>query len=71
MGVNSLPAKPPGEPKNTGVGSPIPFPADLPDPGIEPGSSALQVDSLPTEIPGQLKAEEEMASTQEAVMRIK
>ena len=23
---------------------------DLPDPGIEPGSPALQVDSLPTEI---------------------
>ena len=23
---------------------------DLPDPGIEPGSSALQVDSLPTEL---------------------
>ena len=23
-------------------------PADLPDPGIEPGSPALQVDSLPT-----------------------
>ena len=26
----------------------IPLPLDLPDPGIEPGSLALQVDSLPT-----------------------
>ena len=25
---------------------------DLPDPGIEPGSSALQVDSLPAELLG-------------------
>ena len=28
-------------------GWPIPSPGDLPDPGIEPGSPALQVDSLP------------------------
>ena len=28
----------------------ISSPADLPNPGIEPGSPALQVDSLPTEI---------------------
>ena len=28
----------------------IPSPADLPDPGIEPGSPALQTDSLPTEL---------------------
>ena len=33
-------------------GWPIPSPADLPDPGIELGSSALQVDSLPTELSG-------------------
>ena len=31
-------------------GYPIPSPADLPDPGIEPGSPALQEDSLPTEL---------------------
>ena len=31
---------------------PIPPPADLPDPGIEPGSLALQVDSLPKELSG-------------------
>ena len=27
-------------------------PGDIPDPGIEPKSSALQVDSLPSEPPG-------------------
>ena len=38
--------------KNTGVGLPFPSPGDLPDPGIEPGSPALQADSLPTELRG-------------------
>ena len=33
-------------------GQPIPPPEDLPDPGIKPGSPALQVDSLPTELSG-------------------
>ena len=33
---------------------PFPSPGDLPSPGIEPGSPALQVDSLPTELPGKL-----------------
>ena len=33
-------------------GLPFPFPGDLPDPGIEPGSYALQTGSLPTELPG-------------------
>ena len=33
-------------------GSRFPSPTDLPDPGIEPGSPALQVDSLPAELPG-------------------
>ena len=33
-------------------GYPIHSPADLPDPGIEPGSPALQTDSLPTELWG-------------------
>ena len=31
------------------IGLPFPSPGDLPDPGIEPWSPALQVDSLPTE----------------------
>ena len=30
----------------------FPSPGDLPDPGIEPGSPALQADSLPTELQG-------------------
>ena len=30
----------------------IPFSEDLPNPGIEPGSSTLQADSLPSEPPG-------------------
>ena len=33
-------------------GQPIPSPGDLPNPGIEPGSPALQADSLPAELPG-------------------
>ena len=33
-------------------GLPIPSLGDLPDPGIEPGSPALQEDSLPAELPG-------------------
>ena len=35
-------------------GEPIPSPGHLPDPGIEPGFSALQADSLPAELPGKL-----------------
>ena len=31
-------------------GLPFPSPGDLPDPGIEPRSPALQADSLPTEL---------------------
>ena len=33
-------------------GLPFPSPEDLPDPGTEPASSALQTDSLPSEPPG-------------------
>ena len=33
-------------------GFPFPSPGDLPDPGIEPGSTALHVDSLPSELTG-------------------
>ena len=35
----------------------IPFSRDLPNPGIEPGSPALQADSLPSELPGKPKGE--------------
>ena len=37
-------------------GLPFPSPGDLPYPEIEPGSPALQADSLPFEPPGKLKA---------------
>ena len=37
--------------KNTGVGKPFPTPGDLPNPGIQLGSHALQADSLPSEPP--------------------
>ena len=33
-------------------GLPFPTPGDLPDPGIKPGSPALQADALPSEPPG-------------------
>ena len=33
-------------------GYPISFPGDLPHPEMEPGSPALQADSLPAELPG-------------------
>ena len=33
-------------------GLPFPSPGDLPDLGIEPGSPALQADTLPAEPPG-------------------
>ena len=36
-------------------GLPGPPPVDLPNPGIEPRSPALQVDSLPSETPGKPK----------------
>ena len=37
--------------ENAGVSLTCPPPGDLPDPGIEPGSPALQGDFLPTEPP--------------------
>ena len=51
--VDSLPAKPTGKPKNTGVGS-LSLLRQLFNPGIEPVSPALQVDSLPAELPGNI-----------------
>ena len=41
-----------GEAKEYWSGYPIPYPEDLPDPGIQPGSPALQADSLPMELLG-------------------
>ena len=37
-------------------GLPFPSPGDLPNPGIEPGSPALQADALPSEPPGKTGA---------------
>ena len=49
--MDCSPRNSPGQ--NTGVGSqPFPSPGDLPNPGIEPRSPALQADSLPAELPG-------------------
>ena len=48
--MDSLPSEPPGKHKNTG--QPVPSPGGLPDPGIELGSPALQVDSFPALLPG-------------------
>ena len=38
-------------------GLPLPSPGDLPDPGIEPGSPALEADALTSEPPGKIKRE--------------
>ena len=48
-------AEPPQEPKNTGVGRLSLLHGNLLDPGIEPGSPVLQVDSLPPELPGKTR----------------
>ena len=42
-------------------GLPFPSPGDLPDLGIEPGSPALQADCLPSELPGKLYRDLEIA----------
>ena len=39
-----------------------PSPVDLPDPGIEPESPALQADSLPAELPGKPMCKVKMSS---------
>ena len=41
-----------GSPRILESGHPIPSPTELPDPGIKPGSPALHVFSLPTELSG-------------------
>ena len=38
-------------------GLPFPSPGDLPNPGTEPGSPALQTDALPSEPPGKPKCD--------------
>ena len=51
-------------------GLPFPSPGDLPDPEIEPRSSALQVDSLPSEPPGKLSDMMKKSNRQAKVKRI-
>ena len=48
------------EPPKYWSGYPIPSPGDLPDPGINPGSPALQADSLPAELSGREKGKWEI-----------
>ena len=49
--LQAFPCHAPGQGWEVGVGAPL-WPGDLPDLGIEPGSIALQADSLPSELPG-------------------
>ena len=46
---------------------PFPFPGDLPNPGIEPGSPALQVDALPSKTPGKPQGEDSCLQTGNSV----
>ena len=50
--------------ENGNTGLPFPSPRDLPDPGIEPGSPALQGDSLPSEPPGKLSLQDILTTLQ-------
>ena len=49
-------------------GLPFPSPDDLPNPGIEPGSPALQADTLPSEPPG--KPLEEGINTTKLLLKV-
>ena len=53
--ADSLPFEPQGKPKSTGVGSLSLRQQDLPAPGTELGSPALQEDSLRAELSGKSK----------------
>ena len=50
---DSLPAEPPERTKHLGWVA-YPFSSGFPNPGIEPGSPALQANSLPTELSGNI-----------------
>ena len=49
LGLSHLLSEPPGKPKNMEL---ISSSGELPDPGMELRSPAMQVDSLPAELPG-------------------
>ena len=61
--------EPPEKPKNTGVGSLVPSP-ELSDPGIEPGSPALQADSLPAELPEKPKCCSQFSSVAQSCLTL-
>ena len=42
-------------------GLPFPSPGDLPNPGIKPGSPALQADTLPSEPPGKPEGDKQIS----------
>ena len=46
----------------------LPSPGDIPNPGIEPGSPALQADSLPSELPGKPRMDMSLSELRELVM---
>ena len=48
-----------------------PFSRGLPNPGIEPGSPALQADSLPAELPGKPKAPPKYSNTERVAIPAK
>ena len=50
-------------------GLPFPSPGDLPDPGIEPWSPALQADALTSEPPGKPHASKAMLTTLQASLQ--
>ena len=60
-----------GEAQEYWSGYPSPSPADLPDPGIEPGSPALQADFLPTEQWEKPKVLDSTKKTDKVVKRIR
>ena len=48
-------------------GLPFPPPEHLPNPGMEPGSSSLQADALPSEPPGQSLVQQENPNTKKVI----
>ena len=55
--------------KNTGVGYHALLQGIFPNPGIKPGSPALQVDSLPSEPPGKPIIEERRLILQDNLLK--
>ena len=58
----------PGKPKNTEVGSLFILQGDLPNPGTEQGSPALQADSSPAELPGKPVLKDQFSSVAQSCL---